>query len=80
MDEAIREKYPPEIAERLVGREHGERVEDEPLLWNDPDEIGAIDPGFFMYASEIDWSNDRLRAEWIPGDSSKPEFLFPRED
>ena len=55
-------------------------MEDEPLLWNDPDEIGAIDPGFFMYASEIDWSNDRLRAEWIPGDSSKPEFLFPRED
>jgi len=80
MDAAIREEYSAEFAKRLVGKEHSDRVDDEPSFWSSLDEIGTIDPGFFMYATEIDWNMGTLKAEWIPGDNSKPEMLFPTEE
>lgn len=80
MDAAIRKEFSPELAAKLIGKGLHERVDDDPFEWNEPDEPRAIDPGFFMYATEIDWEKGTLWAEWIPEYKERFEPLFPSDD
>lgn len=80
MDAAIRDHYSPELAAKLVGRGYHDRVDDEPITWDESEEPRQIDPGFFLYASEIDWDQGTLYAEWLPCSRELQEPFFPSED
>jgi hypothetical protein len=80
LDAAIREDFAPEFAAKLVGKSLHDRVDDEPYEWGESEEPRAVDPGFFVYATEIDWDKGTLWADWIPDERSRFEFLFPDEE
>lgn len=80
MDAVIRKHYSPEFAEKLVGREHGDRVDDAHHSWDASDDPLALDIGFFLYATEIDWDKGSLIAELIPGRGELNEVFFPSSD
>lgn len=80
MDAAIREAYAPELAERIVGKNGTDPVYDDPQGWDDSDEPQVVDTGFFLFADEIDWDRGTLRANYIPGDRERPEYLFPNDE
>lgn len=80
MDAAIREAFSPEIAAKLVGKALHDRIDDDLLEWDESEEPRSMDPGFFLYATEIDWMNGTLWAEWVPSDGERFEPLFPSDD
>lgn len=79
MDAAIRNHYSEELAEKLVGKSHHDRVDDDPAQWDESEGPIQVDPGFFLYASEIDWDSGRIRCEWISPDGSLGDAIFPSE-
>lgn len=80
MDEAIQEMFEPEMAGKLVGKDLHERVNDEPQELDEGEAPQAIDPGYFVFATEIDWDAGTLWAEWIPHERDRWDALFPTED
>ncbi|WP_156029817.1 hypothetical protein [Sphingomonas sp. URHD0057] len=80
LDAAIREAFPPEFAAKLVGKAMHDRVDDDPFLWGESEEPRAVDPGFFVYATEIDWEKGTLWADWIPDERQRVEFFFQDEE
>lgn len=80
MDAAIREEFAPELAAKLVGKGRQDRVDDTPYDWDESEEPRSMDPGFFLYATEIDWENGTLWAEWVPDERNRFEPLFPSDD
>lgn len=79
MDAEIRREYPSEVAERLVGKEHHDRYDDEPVTWDDSEGPNMIDPGFFLYADDIDWTEGTMRCDWLNPDGELGEVLFPND-
>jgi hypothetical protein len=80
MDAAIKENYSEEFAKKLIGKDSSERVDDEPQVW---DENGApikIDPGFFLYASDIDFEAGTLATDYIDVSGTFGEAIFPSEE
>lgn len=80
MDEAIKNHYSPEFAEKLIGKEYLEKIFDEPCSWTEKEEPRFIDIGFFLYASEIDFDLGNLTCDWLQPGSGIDEFLFPDEE
>jgi hypothetical protein len=80
MDDAIRSKYPPEIAEKLVGKAHGDRFDDEKYFIEGWEEIGPLDTGFIMFASDVNWDAGTIQVEWIDNEQLANDILFPRQD
>jgi hypothetical protein len=80
MDAAIQAEFAPELAAKLVGKDLHDRVYDEPLEWNEADDLKEVDPGFIIFATEIDWHKGTLWAEWVPSDRERWEPLFPSDE
>lgn len=80
MDAAIRDHYWPELAEQLMGKLSDERVYDEPVEWSEIDDPRHVDPGFFLWSSEVDWEMGTLKVDWLPDTVLKSDPLFPSED
>lgn len=76
MDEIIRREFEEEMANRLVGRQLHDRVDDEPVVWTQEAEPVRLDCGFLVYASYIDWDAGIIRSDFIPVDSSTREIFF----
>ena len=80
MDAAIRVAFAPELAAKLIGKGLHDRVDDDLFEWDESEEPRSLDPGFILYATEIDWMNGTLWAEWVPGGRERFEPLFPTDD
>lgn len=80
MDAAIRSEFSPEMAEQLLGKQPHDRVNDEPVEWDDSEDPRQLDPGFFLYAAEIDWDNGKMKVDYLDRDYSLGEAIFPSED
>jgi hypothetical protein len=80
MDKAISDYYPKDMAEKLIGKKHDERVNDEQNIVEGWESVGSIDPGFIMFASNIDWDSGIIEVEWIDDDNLANENLFPSQD
>jgi hypothetical protein len=77
MDRVIREHFDPEMAEKLVGRDGRERVNDEPTNWESEDGHDAIDLGWVFFADEIDWDAGTIKVGWVPTDRDTADWMFP---
>lgn len=80
MDAVIRRELSPELAAKLVGKDRFDDVFDEPVEWDDEVNLTVIDPGFFLYAPEIDWAAGIMEIEWIERSGNLGESLFPNEE
>jgi len=80
MDAAIREAYPPKLAEALLSAGLHDSVFDEPQGWDESDGFYPVDPGFFLFADEIDWEAGTLRAVDMPRWDSLPEMFFANDE
>lgn len=80
MDMAIRAKYSPEIAEKLVGKGHGDRFNDEKYVIDGWEEIGPLDTGFIMFATDVNWDSGTILVEWLDNELLGNDMLFPRQD
>ena len=79
MDQAIREEYSEEIAERLVGKDPYSRYNEDPYVWDESEEPKILDFGFFLFASEIDWDDGILRTEFNPSSEQLDIFFSDSE-
>lgn len=80
MDAVIRNELSPELADKLVGKDHDAYVYDEPHMVEGVDEVGAIDPGFVLFSDGIDWGKNQLRLEWLDETMLAQEWFFPRQN
>ncbi len=80
MDAAIREEFSPELAEKLVGKDHHSDVHDDPHVVEGIDNIGVIDPGFVLFSDGIDWDSSSLELDWIDEDMLGLEWFFPNQN
>ena len=80
MDAEIRRDYSPEIADQLVGKSLHDRVYEDPVIWSDTEGAIVVDPGFFLFADEIDWMGGTIRCEHLNPGGELTEFLFPSDD
>ena len=80
MDEAIKAEYSEDIAKKLLGKGHGDRFDDEVHTVEGSENIGALDPGFIMFASNIDWDRGIIDIEWIDDDNLAVDSIFPSQD
>lgn len=67
MDALIRQKFKPEIAEKIVGKYPSDLVFDDPTIGAAADGPHVLDIGFFLFATAIDWDEGTLRADWYGG-------------
>lgn len=80
MDAAIRRNYSPEIAAKLVGKDHDDRYDDDPAKWDESESARVVDPGFFLFADEIDWTEGTIRCSWLNPHGELNEILFPSDE
>lgn len=80
MDEAIRESYGAEFADKLVGKDRYDRVDDEAQTWNESDAPIRVDPGFFLYATDIDFDVGSLVADFIDIAGDFGDSIFPSQE
>ena len=80
MDEAISREYPPEVAAGLVGKDHSERIDHEATTWASDGEPRAIDIGFFLYESELDFDDGILKCEKIPTNGELFDVFFNEDN
>lgn len=80
MDAVVRRELSPELAEKIVGKDAHDDVFDEPFEWDDETNPMEVSPGFFLYATEIDWNIGRMEVEWLQRGGDLGEALFPHED
>ena len=80
MDAAIREEYSEEVAVHLIGKDPFSRFDDEPFTWDESEEPKTLDPGFFLYAFEIDWDYGVLKADYIPHDGEIVNIFFDNSE
>ena len=77
LEELIRSEYEPEVAAKLIGKSGQERVDDELSDWEAEAGHDTIDPGWMVFASEIDWDAGTLKIDWVPDNKDIREWLFP---
>jgi len=80
MDDIIRREYPPELAEKLVGKSESDSVLDEPILFGGEDGPKILDTGYILFASSIDWDAGTLICDWVPEQREILELWFPSEE
>jgi hypothetical protein len=77
MDALIDRDHEPNLAEKLRGKSAHDTIFDDPLDWEAEEGHEAQDPGYFLFASEIDWDAGVLKADWLPTDPDVLDMLFP---
>lgn len=77
MDRVIRENFDPPLAEKLVGKDGRERVDDDLVDWESEDGHDAIDLGWIFFAEEIDWEAGTIKVGWVPTDRDTADWMFP---
>lgn len=80
LDALIRQEFSEEMAQKLIGRNLHDRIDDEPVVWKQDEEPICLDFGFFLYATDIDWDAGIIRSDFIPIDSSSSEIFFPSSE
>lgn len=80
MDALIRENWDEEFANRLVGKNEMDRVDDDPFEWDDPHAPRFVDVGPFLYAKEIDWEAGTVVVDFVPSGKDRLDFMFLDED
>lgn len=80
MDEAIRANYDPEFAEKLIGKDRMDRVDDEPQIWDETSPPMSVDAGFFLYAADIDLEAGTLATDYIDLGGSFGDAVFPSDE
>jgi hypothetical protein len=80
MDAAIRKKYEPELAEKIIGKDRHSQIEDEIHFVNGWDSIGAIGPGFLLFSSKFDWQSNIMECDYIDHELLKLDWLFGSQD
>lgn len=76
-DELVRDNYDPEFAEKLIGKGSGDRIDDEPITWDESEEPHIVSVGFFMWADERDWELGTLKGSVLPENrSTSDEVIF----
>lgn len=80
MDDAIRENYGPEFAQKLIGKDTSDRVDDEAQTWDENDLPVLVDPGFFLFASDIDFDAGTLATDYIDIGGSFGDAIFPSQE
>jgi hypothetical protein len=65
MDDAIRAHYSPELAAKLVGKDHHADIMDEPYSWDESEEPTLVEAGFFLFCTEIDWQSGVITCDWL---------------
>lgn len=76
MDRVIREKFEAPLAEKLIGKDGYDRVDDELIEWVSEEGHDAIDPGWIYFADEVDWDNGSIKVRWIPTDRDTADIFF----
>jgi hypothetical protein len=60
----VRERFTPELAEKILHGKAGEYVETVAYEWDESDEgPRGVSPGYFLKSTNIDWKGDVLEAE-----------------
>lgn len=76
MDALIKERYPEEFAEKLYGKDRYTDISEETHSWNDPEDPERVAPGFFLYATSIEWDTGSLSVDWFEAHGSFAEAIF----
>lgn len=77
MDAILRREYDADLAEKLVGKRVTDKVLDEPIDWECEDGPDILDPGYILFASEIDWDAGIVRCDWLPNERDVLSIWFP---
>jgi hypothetical protein len=80
MDAAIKVEYSDEMAAKLIGRNHQDRFDDDPVIWSTSEEPRRVDIGFFLYASDIDFDQGYLEVDWFEVGDGLSKAIFPSDD
>lgn len=76
MDRVIREHFEPAMADKLVGKDGRDRVNDELIDWESEEGHDAIDLGWIFFAEEIDWEAGTLKVDWVPTHRDTADWMF----
>lgn len=76
MDEIIRREYDSDLAEKIVGKTIHDKILDDPIEWEAEDGPQALDAGFILFASEIDWEAGSVKCDWLPDDRDVKDMWF----
>jgi hypothetical protein len=79
-DALIDRDHEPGLAEKLKGKSAHETILDDPLDWEAEEGPEAQDPGYFLFASDIDWDTGVLKSDWLPTDPDVIEMFFPTSE
>lgn len=80
MDEIIRREYGREMADKLAGKNAHDKILDDPIEWEAEDGPQALDAGYILYASEIDWDAGIVNCDWLPDDREIKDMWFPSSE
>ncbi len=80
MDAAIRKKYAPDLAEKIIGKDKHGYVDDEIYEITGWDAIGIIDFGFLIFMTKFEWQNSLMECDYIDDDHLKLDWLFGSQD
>mgnify|MGYP003670918167 CR=1 FL=1 len=77
IDALIEKKYEPDLAAKIKGKSHLDTIFDEPYELEAGLEKQTLDPGFFLFGSNIDWDAGVLESDWLPTERGIVEMFFP---
>ena len=80
IDLAIRKRFNPAIADKLVRSGLSDKIEDDIDEWEGGDEPRTIGPGLFIFAEDIDWESGELVTEIDNQFLSDRSYMFDNED
>lgn len=80
MDTIIDREFQESFAQKLRGKDGMEVVLDDPVNWEAEDGPTVFDPGYFMFASEIDWERGSLKLDWLPEGRDLRQIFFPTDE
>jgi hypothetical protein len=80
LDELIAEQFHPEMAAKLLGKEIGDRVDDQPTEWSETDEPHIVSAGFFLWAEDRNWEAGTIAGDASVSSKKTEEWLFWDED
>jgi hypothetical protein len=80
MDAAIRKRYEPDLANKIIGSDSHKYIDDELHTVESWDAIGAIGFGFLVFCSKFDWQNGIMECEYIGDEHLRLDWLFGSQD
>jgi hypothetical protein len=80
MNEAIRKTYGPDLAQKIIGAEKFEYIDEELQVIEGCESIGAIPLGFLVFCSKFDWKSSQMDCDFIDDDMLRIDRLFWNQD